>query len=59
MSTNSRRHKLPPAGQALTELHPSGSVYRTGSRISEQGVQMYIDVGVRFIDFIYFFLNIP
>ena len=34
----SRRQKLPPAGQALIELHQSGSVYRAGFRISEQGV---------------------
>ena len=32
---------------------------RGGSRISGKGVRMYKGVGVRFADFISFFLNIP
>ena len=32
---------------------------RGGSRISGKGVYMYKGVGVRFADFISFFLNIP
>ena len=32
---------------------------RGGSRISGKGVHIYIVVGVRFLDFILFFLNIP
>ena len=33
--------------------------FRGGSRISEKEIYMYKGVGVRFADFISFFLNIP
>ena len=34
-------------------------IIRDGSRIAGKGVRMYKVVGVRFADFISFFLNIP
>ena len=34
-------------------------IYRGGSRISGKGVHLYKGKGVRFSDFISFFLNIP